>query len=85
MVQNLQRPVHVLTAGFVQVTLIENQNYCYKTERVVVRTLLFSNGKKYNRSISQIPIVGCIAWCVVAESKNNSARTFILKHFNVIR
>ena len=46
MPQNPQRPVHALLAGFVQDTLIENQNHRHKTEKIIARTLFFSKNQK---------------------------------------
>jgi hypothetical protein len=38
--------VHALLAGFVQDTLIENQNHRHKTDKIIARTLLFSKNQK---------------------------------------
>ena len=46
MPQNPQRPVHALLAGFVQDALINNQNHCHKTDKIIARTLLFRKNKK---------------------------------------
>ena len=46
--QTPQRRVHALLAGFVQGTLIENQNHRHKTDKIIARTLLFSKNQKLN-------------------------------------
>ena len=45
--QNPQRRVHALLGGFAQDTLIESQNYCHKTDKIIARTLLFSKNQKF--------------------------------------
>ena len=46
MPQNPTRQVHALLAGFVQDTLINNQNQSHKTEKIIARTLFFSKEPK---------------------------------------
>jgi len=38
--------VHALLEGFVQDTLIENQNRRHKTDKIIARTLIFSKNQK---------------------------------------
>jgi hypothetical protein len=39
--QNPTRRVHALLEGFAQDSLIENQNHCHKTDKIIARTLFF--------------------------------------------
>jgi len=44
--QNPTCRVHALLAGFVQDALINNQNHRHKTDKIIARTLTFSNNQK---------------------------------------
>jgi hypothetical protein len=46
--QTPTRPLHALLAGFVQDSLIENQNHRHKTDKIIARTLLISKNQKLN-------------------------------------
>jgi hypothetical protein len=45
--------VHALLAGFVQDSLIENQNHRHKTDEIIARTLIFSKNQKLPAKILQ--------------------------------
>jgi hypothetical protein len=44
--------VHALLGGFAQDALIENQNHCHKTDKIIARTLLFSKNQKTMTCVS---------------------------------